>query len=215
MMSHQFIAILKEEYMRRVNRTKRAENTSANLSMVSPNWSLANRLGAPHLPRGGPLGGGPPNAGNPTSRTVYCHQCGRHNHKTPDCHYLGALGAIKCENCGRYRHLVKSCWGKGNPKHKRTDKSSDTNTSNKKAKTEQASTSIVKVEENVTFGVEEGGIWFDKSEIGQYSGFKEYDPYDANNDKRVLYYDWLADSATTLQCCIYATGEKRSLTTNP
>ena len=195
MTSQQFIGILKEEYLHRVSRAKKGDTLSANQAMTGSNRSLANRLGA--HPQG--RGNGPPNANTASGGQLYCRQCGRRNHKTADCLYLGALSAIKCDNCGKYGHITKNCWGKGNPKCKRNDKENDKNSSNKKGKTEQASASIEEVEEEVTFVIE-GGIRFDESEIGQYSGFKEY-AIDPNNDERVLYYEWLADSATTLHIC--------------
>jgi hypothetical protein len=43
-----------------------------------------------------------------------------------------------------------------------------------------------------------GGIQFDSSEHGQYFNFHNYDVTNFNGiDECTLYYDWLADSATT------------------
>ncbi len=43
-----------------------------------------------------------------------------------------------------------------------------------------------------------GGIIFDSSEQGQNFNFENYDVTNYNGiDERTLYYDWLADSATT------------------
>ena len=53
-------------------------------------------------------------------------------------------------------------------------------------------------DETVIGDADMGGIVFDQSKIGQYSGF---DDYDGINDKHVLYYDWLANSATTSHIC--------------
>ena len=67
---------------------------------------------------------------------------------------------------------------------------------------DQSDTTLSTVDQNEepNFVVEEGGIKFDASKVGQYSGFKEYDPY-SGNDYRLLWYDWVADSATTSHIC--------------
>ena len=53
-------------------------------------------------------------------------------------------------------------------------------------------------DETVIGDADVGGIVFNESKIGQYSGF---DDYNGINDECVLYYDWLADSATTSHIC--------------
>ena len=145
------------------------------------------------------------------SQTTPCRQCRRTNHETQNCLYLGALSAIKCDECSKFGHLAKRCWGKKGQKRNRPNKDTG-HSANKKAKTdrtnaatEQSHATIeevndenASVNEAIVFVVEEGGIQFDESEIGQYSGFKEYAANGGANDKCVLYYDWLADSATTL-----------------
>ncbi|KAF8274385.1 hypothetical protein EI94DRAFT_1695955 [Lactarius quietus] len=39
---------------------------------------------------------------------------------------------------------------------------------------------IKEVHEEIAFGIEECGVWFDESEIGQYSGFKEHNKHDCD-----------------------------------
>jgi hypothetical protein len=126
-----------------------------------------------------------------------------------DCFYLGSQSALKCSECGKFGHMVNKCWGKNNPKHKRNGQSGKgSNISSKKAKLEQTNAMIEEglmthpdKEEMIMFVIKEGGIKFDESKVGQYSGFDEYDPT-GDNDECLLYYgDWLADSAMTLHIC--------------
>lgn len=118
---------------------------------------------------------------------------------------------IRCSKCKTFGHVDKDCWGKDGPKRRRNNRNDGHYSGNKRSRTdqtnegvEQTNSGIVEIDENsdqqITFGVQEGEIWFDESEVGQYSGFKEYEESN-ENDEHVLYYDWLADSATTSHIC--------------
>ena len=201
MTSQQFIGILKDEYQHRISHAQQADGPVVNQAMLASRRSLVDRIAGPIQNR---------NAG----QTTPCRQCGRTNHETQNCLYLGALSVIKCDECGKFGHLAKRCWGKKGQKRNRPNK--DTGRSaNKKAKTDHANAATeqshamieevndenASVNEAIVFVVEEGGIQFDESEIGQYSGFKEYAANSGANDECVLYYDWLSDSATTSHIC--------------
>jgi hypothetical protein len=85
----------------------------------------------------------------------------------------------KCRNCEKISHKVKDCWGKRKEKGKEK-KRNETNT-NKDAKESNL------VEEHVTFMVD-----------NELHNFDTYSTCNADaNDEQLIYYDWLADSATT------------------
>jgi hypothetical protein len=129
---------------------------------------------------------------------MYCQHCKRQNHNTNDCFHLGSP---KCDNCGRFGHLTKNCWDAETLKRKRKEKAAK-NTANKKAKQEQTNAGIVEVatkseERRADFLVFEGkGSVVSITDDEDYNGLEAYDP-NGIIEEQVLYYDWLADSATT------------------
>jgi hypothetical protein len=208
MTSAQFIGILKEEYDQCTVRAQGPESTSGqttNLSMPMPG-NLASRIGGRPQNAAGPSHG--QNANNNTR--MYCCQCGLNNHNTNTCRFLGARSSIYCDNCEKYGHKMDKCWRRdGNNALRRKRKCGNSGDGGsgkgkKKAKaeranaaTEESNVAATNIEEKakLTFVVEEGGVLFDETEVGQYSGFDDYDPL-SGNDYRLLWYDWVADSAT-------------------
>src|SRR6202453_3692744 len=179
----EFIGILKEEYVNRQSREVKSESTN---QVFARPGSLAKRIGAPQYKAKKKLN---------TAKKMYCRQCTRRNHNMADCLYLGQ---DKCDECGRFGHLAKHCWNKKEGK-KRANGDVNKEKPNKRKKQEQTHATIEEEDDElITFGVEEKGIVFDPSKEGQYSGFDEYDPEDPSGiDLCLLWYDWLADSATT------------------
>jgi hypothetical protein len=59
-----------------------------------------------------------------------CGHCGKANHPTDKCYFLGKT---KCGMCGKFSHATKDCWGK---KRKLSDGEASASTS-KKAKVEE------------------------------------------------------------------------------
>ena len=101
----------------------------------------------------------------------YCNHCKVAGHwSSKCCKYDGN----KCHNCGKIGHQAKNCWSKKKAKEKAKEK---------KMGGEQASVA----EEHITFQANEE----------QYN----FDTFDASNtdanDEQLIYYDWLADTATT------------------
>jgi hypothetical protein len=213
MTSVQFIRILKEEYDRHTARAQGPETTSGqttNLSMQTPG-NLASRIGGRPQNAASPSRG--QNANNNTR--MYYRQCGLNNHNTDTCHFLGARSSIYCDNCEKYSHKTDKCWqrnGNNAPRRKRkrgNGRDGSGGKGKKRAKAERANAAMeesnvaaTNVEEKaeLTFMVEEGDILFDETEVGQYSGFDDYDPL-SGNDYRLLWYDWVADSAMTSHIC--------------
>src|SRR5262245_7803220 len=109
------------------------------------------------------------------STRPYCEHCKRPRHWTSKCR---KNPANKCYNCGKFGHKAKDCWRK---KKKGKEKEKNMDTSN-----------VAEVEEmeEVTFAV------IEPVEEEVYN-FDTYDVNSTANDERLIYYDWLADSATT------------------
>jgi hypothetical protein len=103
----------------------------------------------------------------------YCDHCKRTGHWTSKCR---KLAANKCFNCGKVGHQAKNCWGKKKTKDKEKEKG--------KGKAGE--------ESNV------GGEYIAYPVDEELYNFDSYDACnDAIIDERLIYYDWLADSATT------------------
>jgi hypothetical protein len=113
------------------------------------------------------------------SNGAACKQCGRTNHNTIDCKFLGQE---KCAKCRLFGHGSAEC---------RRDKKSGAKSSappTKKRKLGQANQV-------------EGRNPQDDEESDEGAVAFNLESYDACNsyamDERVIYYDWLADSAST------------------
>ena len=118
----------------------------------------------------------------PSSRGMLCNNCKLTSHKTDDCCWLGKS---KCDKCGWFSHIGPDC-------HRQSKRKNDEKGEkpNKKPKTETVNqiTEIDDDKENnnkITFTVDEEAYNFD-----------QFTPCDGN-DERLMFYDWLADSATT------------------
>ena len=166
--SQEFIGILKEEYLRR---KVRANNVGSTNQVIAP------RRFKPSTKR------------IPSGRSnMFCTYCKRDNHNVQDCRVLKRQ--MKCEHCKKKGHQKKDCWEiVGKPNKRRAEE--DQGESNKRQRTNEAAMNVeVNAEEIITFGAEEVNVM----DINE--GSEDFDVADPN-DKHVLYYDWLADSATT------------------
>ena len=134
---------------------------------------------------------------NQKSKRPFCKRCKKHGHTTDDCFLWDNE---KCIHCNKTNHLAADCYYKDKPKPE-----------NKKTKAQEIPRKRLRIEEanaadsdQSYAAIEEvgeasaDGITFDASERGQFFNFNKENVTDYSaNDESTLYYDWLADSATT------------------
>ena len=196
--SQRFMGLIKEEYIRRIDRTHHTESVNQATSS-----NLANRLNAQRGPK-------------KQQNNGRCKQCGYKNHTTENCRFLGQN---KCPTCNHFGHLPKDCWFKDKPRKRKGEQSG--NRSAKKAKNE--SVNEAKSEEKTTdtqnppkklmaFNVVEDEVpttatieeireeevevaveWEENENITLGDNAMYY----ANVNPDIQMCDWLADSATT------------------
>ena len=118
------------------------------------------------------------------------------------------LGKNSCGSCGKYGHAQKDCWKNKGNKRKREKDNKPSNTkgnANKRFQSNEAKpTTNVEQTHFITFNAVEDPIRFSPSEEGQYFNFDSNCTNSADvtmNDERIIYYDWLADSAMTSHIC--------------
>ena len=171
--SQEFIGIVKEEYLRRKSRSEREKSDQTYYSQNRPmngKRSLEDRL--QDRPSGSKSYSGPS-----------CQNCGHPSHDTPNCWWLGKP---KCNKCGFFGHLEKDCQGKGKGKKRKDVKRIEKGEPKKKKRGNDESHNV---EEEIVCILQED------EEMYNYNG---YNSADLNKiDERLIYYDWLADTATT------------------
>jgi hypothetical protein len=101
---------------------------------------------------------------------------------------------------GKFNHLLADCYYKDKPKEQnKKDKAKENpckhlRTEEVNAANSNHSYAAIKEVEEVTLG----GITFDTSKCGQFFNFNNENVTNSSiNDEHTLYYNWLADSATT------------------
>jgi hypothetical protein len=172
MSSQEFIGAIKEEYLRRKSRVgNTAPDQTYYTKTFSKNRPLADRI---H------------NSNKPTETTQSsssgCRNCGFRGHTTDNCRWLGQQ---KCEKCGWFGTEGHDCQRILKRKAEKLEKKR----SAKKGKREQVNQVVEDDEEAIVFTAEE---------MAGACNFDTYNSLDIEgNDERLLYYDWLADSATT------------------
>ncbi len=186
--SQELIGLLKEEYIRRESRKREVTHSTFSSNHFYNKPSLANRIAPPNVhPKQVPS-------------NKFCKNCKLTNHNTHECRYLGKP---KCGQCDKFGHAQKDCWFNKNSKRRR-EKQTGRDNDNKKSRREEANEGA-KIEEvqHIAFpAFDDDPVMFSPSDEGQYFNFDQDNVYNsASNDERVLYYDWLADSATTSHIC--------------
>ena len=185
--SQELIGVLKEENVRRLRRSGQLEKQETVHQTHAPKPSLSSRI----------------------LDAERCGQCGLRNHKTKDCRFLGQP---KCGICEKFGHKTEDCYSKKarELKHKRETKAGGSGSKKKrfgdKKRREEANEGEIMDDdddEHIVFTTQVTGsskIMFDPSEEGI-----NFDDHDVSNsdeyDSRLIYYNWLADSATTSHVC--------------
>ena len=175
------VIMIKEEYTRRQRRAGKSPKEETNQTA----------FGKPSL------------LGRLTKNTERCGHCGYRNHKTEECKFLGQS---KCGICDQFGHPTKECYSRKAKELKRKREEEDgkgkgKGKGKKKKKKEEVNQGEDEEEdeEHITFSLNHtSDIQLDESEVGQAFNFDEPDIYNSNEyNPRLIYYDWLGDSAST------------------
>ena len=179
--SQEFIGIIKEEYIRckaRNDAEPISNQTYTTKQHSDDHQTLYSH--APSNPSHRPLAD---RIQDGSSNGLACRNCGHTTHITDNCRWLGQP---KCNKCGWFGHLGTKC--KRQPNQKRKYDQGGGGRKPKKVKREQAHAMLHsdnKTEDEIVFSAEER------------HNFDAYDPCNFEIDDHLIYYDWLADTATT------------------
>jgi hypothetical protein len=189
--SQKFIGLVKQEYIRHQLCAQPAE---------SVNQASQQKLNlAGHIGKGKSTPFAEQNTPHAEKLKGSCGHCGKANHPTDKCYFLGKT---KCGTCGKFSHATKDCWGK---KRKLSDGEASASTS-KKAKVEETHT----VAEDIIYpfiDTVDGEDSIFATEDDKPTGTivlsdleNNFDLTACNSEKlneTLDAYEWLADSATT------------------
>jgi len=124
----------------------------------------------------------------------WCNRCRCVTHNTEECH---DAGMNPCRYCGKYSHIIQQC-------HKRKFEQAPTQLTNKKFKQEVSNVGEDEVVAIISIARDNMDVdhlinqtTFDTSDQDEYINFDVPVSDMSTNDNRLIYYDWLADSATT------------------
>ena len=186
--SQELIGPLKEEYIQCESRKHEVTHSTYTSNHFYNKPSLANRIA--------PLNVHPKQA--PSNKI--CKNCKLTNHNTHKCRYLGKP---KCGQCDKFGHAQKDCWFNKNSKRRHKKQTRKENGDKRSQKEEANEGAKIEEVQHIAFPTfDDDPVMFSPSDEGQYFNFDQDNVYNsASNDEQVLYYDWLADSATTLHIC--------------
>jgi len=119
----------------------------------------------------------------------WCNNCNHPGHWTSKCQ---RLASNKCYNCGKYGHHTKDCWAKpkkgGNNEKRKNWKEKKKGKDNNNNSNDEQTNAVMEVAFPIQ--VEEDNI--------EMHNISTYDACNLEgNDECLIWYDWVADSATT------------------
>jgi len=146
----------------------------------------------------------------------HCGQCNMRSHKTTDCRFLGQS---KCSFCDWFGHKTKDCYlrkakelkqkyepitDKGGNKKRKFMENKQNEEANKGEEANEGENNIDD-DKHIVFAVCESKpsrMIFDPSKEGQVFNFNNWNVINPDEyDTQLIFYNWLADSATTLHVC--------------
>ena len=120
---------------------------------------------------------------------INCRNCGKDNHITKNCRWLGLP---RCDQCG---------WFGNNHTCRQQKRKADSDNGGRPKRAKQEQVHHAAEEEGTSGGCNSSSsneIVFTTEEADGACNFDYYNPLNGeDNDERLLFYDWLADSATT------------------
>jgi hypothetical protein len=205
MTSQELIGLIKEEYLRRKFRkqehepgqvTHAAYDRSAGYRQITqkPSQSLANHLSNNFT-----------SCTNNSGDTLTCKFCKKRGHVVKECR---SLGKAKCFSCSKIGHMQKDCRfpknrqsqdkasnGSGGQGGKKSRKEEANNAKGEETHQHIAFAAVASSSDETMHPLDDEGEW-------EYHNFNSYDVNNYDSiDEHVIYYDWLADSATTSHIC--------------
>src|SRR6202167_3333831 len=194
--SDTFIGILREEYKIQRNNEKRENgnnrfNGEGSNQTIGPQTNFANAQTNPRTLKS--------RLGRHTNPCAWCDICEMKGHWTSKCY---KRHQNKCYNCGREGHMAKDCRRKNNSwKGKNKAKGYKEKWQRKAKQNENETAEETNIaDEEISFNTEENPMeGHSTSSIDdEEHNFDSYQAcnYEAN-DERSIYYDWVADNATS------------------
>ena len=208
----QFIGIIKQEHKHRQSRKPVA-------SKLPEQAMYIHGCDNAKLPLASWISGNTHNQRRSPPLKKYCNTCQRTNHWISQCWFAGKP---KCKKCGQFRHTSDKCWNTAGNKHPFERSCRDTHNTDTPVQANDA-----EMEEHIVFNTEHNKLDVkgetaaivtnkldmveepkaliadnDKLDILDDTYDREYYNFDhvPSSDKmdmHLIYYDWLADTATT------------------
>ena len=185
--SQEFIGIIKEEFLRRKNRSETtASHHSYQTTSQSNHKPLINRLKDPNQTQ--------------VDNSLHCRNCNLTGHCTDNCKWLGQ---VRCRKCNWFGHMAKDCRRKGKGKRKAADTSQEKGKKKQKEQTNEAhnddssNEGSSSAQRSIAYNNQELTFIVDESTAEDCT----LDTYTSDDvmriDSDLSSYDWLGDTATT------------------
>src|SRR6267142_5462906 len=179
----QFIGILKEEY--KCHEEHKREGS--NIAFQHANFAKARKPPLFNwITKPGSASQSQPNV------TKFCKLCKKPNHTTDECHHLGKT---RCDICKKFGHSLDKCWYDQGKKRLSEGKVGEDGCKNVWCRFRKEE--VNEGEEVKEIACVTNVMSDTKSVLDDDKEYYNFDVVDTDNDKCLIYYDCLADSATT------------------